>query len=190
MVPVFFGGALVDAEPPALVIGHSLVTSMNASQRYHFGRTLSLLSNKAFALDALPMDQINMLFIGALANVDKSASYGLPPKQLKAEAKRVWKSMSWGIRKGLADGVARFKKEGGDLEAWVTDVRATAHKVGLLVSGDIATALEEQFEELRSRAGKDTGQIVDTVKRYPQAEHLLVYSVGGEYLALRKELGV
>ena len=180
----------VALNPPALVIGHALVTSMDANQRYHLGRTLSLLSNNAFALDVLTVEELAVVFAGAVANIERDADFNMPVKQLKVESKRVWKSMTRKTRKGLSAAVGRYRQEGGDLQAWVRDVLGTANRVGLLVSGDISAVLGEQINELQNRAQMDTGQIVDVVKKYRQAERLLVYSVGGEYLNLRSELGV
>jgi len=180
----------VALNPPALVIGHSLVTSMDGTQRYHLGRTLSLMSNKAFALEVLTHDELSILFTGALANVERDNDFGMAKKQLKVESKRVWKSLARKTRKLLPDAVARFRKDGGDLQAWIEDILGTADRVGLLVSGDIISVLEQQIDTLRSRATMDTGQIVDVVKNFSQAERLLVYSVSGEYLNLRSALGV
>jgi hypothetical protein len=183
----------VAIESAALVVGHAVVTNLDAGRRFQIGRTMSLLRDRAFALEILSLDELELLFSAAIFSAEPGASFALSRPQVEAESRRLAKVLPRKARRTLPLAVARFMQEGGDLRAWIDGVLATANRAGLLVSGDIIAAMEQLVPALRdaaARAGKSSQELAELVSRAPQAAQLLVYSVGGSYLRLRKELAL
>ena len=178
---------------PALVFGHSVVTNMDNRQRFRVGRLLSQARNRTFALDQLSAPEQQLLFAAGIMKAEQQVSFGLPQQEVAAEAKRAYKALSRKTRKGLAGAVARLRQEGGDLDRWVRSTVDSAYHCGLLVSGDIIAALEDQLEPLGdsgARAKMSLEQMAQVVRQDAWSSKLLVYSVSREYLTLRRALGV
>jgi len=183
----------VVGERPALVVGHKVVTTLDTTQRFHVGRTMSLLRDRAFVLQMLSREELELVFAAAIFRVEPSASLSLPRSEVEPEAQRLYKALPRKARKALPLAVTRFMQEGGDLDAWVEGVLATADRCGLLACGDILVAMGEIVEELRMpsrRAAMSTDEIAAAVRDTRNAAQTLVYSVSVDYLGLRKELQV
>jgi cellulose synthase operon protein C len=183
----------VAGDRSALVVGHSLLTSLDAARRFQVGRTLSLLRDRAFALEVLSENELELLFSAAIFTAEPGASFALPRNQVEGESRRLLKVLSRKGRRALPLAVARFMQEGGDLHAWIDGVLATASRAGLLVCGDIISAMDQAVPEWGSstvREAKTTDEVADVVAKLPHAAQLLVYSIGGSYLSLRKELAL
>lgn len=182
----------VVADPPVLVVGQSVVSKMTTANRFYLGRMLSLLRDKAFALEILQRTELQRMLAAAVFQIEPDADVSLPKAEVEAEARRLSKALPRKARKALPLAVARFMQEGGELDSWVEGVIATANRAGLLVCGDIELALGELVEGLRpsQRAQLPTERITRIVLENEQAARLLVYSMSSDYLGLRKELQV
>ncbi len=175
----------VVGERPALVVGSNVVTSLDGLRRFRIGRVLSLLRDRAFALEILERGELELLFAAVVYTVEPGASFTRPRGEVEAEAKRIAKALPRKAKKALPLAVTRFMQEGGVIEQWIDGVIATANRAGLLVSGDILAAMGD-LVELGGRTSSDA--IGALVREHRQAAQLLTFSVGREYLALRKDL--
>jgi tetratricopeptide (TPR) repeat protein len=180
----------VAGEKLAIIVGHHLVTAMDSSKRFRIGRTLSLLRDRAFALEILDRAELELLFSAAIFTVEPTANFQLPLAQVEAESRRLQRVLPRKAKKSLLLAVARFMQEGGDLDQWIPGILATANRAGLLVSGDVIASMEHLCGDGRDRRRLKTAQIVETVDKNKQAARLLAYSVSAEYLKLRRELQV
>ncbi len=79
--------------------------------------------------------------------------------------------------------VSRLVQQGGalDLKKWVAGVDLTADRVGLIISHDLATAVE------LVRASDDAANHVPKAER---ERELVLYSVSHDYLEMRRRLGI
>jgi hypothetical protein len=181
----------IAAERPALIVGHSVLSSMSTTARFNIGRTLSLLRDHAFALEILHHSELELLFYSAIYTADSSLSFPLPRSQVEAESRRLKKVLSRKSKQNLPLVVNRWKQEGGDLQEWVRGVLGTANRAGLLVCGDILAALDQLVEPLRGssvREKKSSEEIAKIVGKNRQAVELVLYSISKNYLSLRREL--
>lgn len=179
----------VVADPPALVVGHQVVTSLDAARRFRLGRTLSMLRDRAFLLEKLERAELELVMAAAVFMIEPTASLSLPRGEVEAESRRLAKALPRKARKELPLAVTRFMQEGGELDAWLDGVLATANRSGLLACGDILVAMNELAPELGAerRVPEDVAR---ALSKNPQAARLLTYSVSDEYLGLRRELQV
>lgn len=174
--------APVIGERVALVLGHKVVSSMSAAQRFRLGRTISLLRDRAFVLQVLPRTDLERLIAAAVFRVEPTASLSLPRSEVEPEAQRLYRALPRKARKALPLAVTRFMQEGGELDAWVEGVLTTADRCGLLACGDVMVAMGElQSGGADAAESKPVG---------PQVAKMLLYSVSTDYLNLRKELQV
>jgi hypothetical protein len=181
----------IAGEKPALVVGHSVVIAMDAGRRFQIGRALSLLRDRAFAVEILTRSELELLMAATMFLVEPVPAFSLPAAQVEAESRRVGKALSRRARRMLPLAVTRFRQEGADLESWVDGVIGTANRAGLLVCGDIQAAIDQLATELggpSGREGKTPAQIAEVLGKNAHAARLLTYSVSKEYLNLRREL--
>jgi hypothetical protein len=182
----------VGSDPPVIVVGTSVVTSMNAVRRFHMGRALSLMRDQAFALELLQPEELELMLCGAIYSVSPEANLPVPVERAEAEAKRVTRALSRKARKALPVGVSAYVQKGDDFASWRSGVLSSANRAGLLVCGDIVTALEQRVSGLAERRAEGAGaeQVMELVKQDREASNLMVFSVSGEYLQFRKDLGI
>ncbi|MCC6747300.1 MAG: tetratricopeptide repeat protein [Deltaproteobacteria bacterium] len=178
-------------EKQVLVVGHQVVANMGPAERFRVGRTISLLRERAQALEVLERKDLELLLAGSIFAVEPGASFELPRPQVEGAARRLQKAMSRRERKLLPLAVARFMQEGGEVDGWVRGVLATANRVGLLICGDLPAAMDQLVRDPSAAVGapgRATARIVEAIRAEPQATQLLLYSVSRDYLSLRREL--
>jgi tetratricopeptide (TPR) repeat protein len=180
----------VVGERQALVLGHNVVSAMGPVQRFRVGRTMSMLRDRAFALEVLDRDELERIFSAAIFKVEPTAPLPLPAAEIEPEANRLYKALPRKARKGLSLAVTRYLQEGGELDDWIAGVLATANRSGLLACGEIQVALGELVGDLRDPARRAPREVVRIVEQNAQVARLLVFSVSSDYLNLRGELRV
>jgi len=177
----------VTGEPPALVVGHGVVSKLDAGRRFRLAKVLYHLKHQTAALEQLSAEVVRRLLCAAIFSQNSKAKLPLGPDQLKVEGKKVVKALPRKLRKQLSVAV----KKGGvpdlaQLETWIEGVVTTANRAGLLVSGHVVASVKE-LESGLGTAG-DTDQAMAHLRGNEQAANLLVFSLSEEYLALRREL--
>jgi tetratricopeptide (TPR) repeat protein len=175
----------VVGERPSLIVGSNVVTGLDGLRRFRIGRVLSLLRDRAFALELVDRDALELLFAAVVFTVEPGASFTRPRGEVEAEARRIAKLLPRKAKRALPLAVTRFMQEGGVLEQWIDGVIATANRAGLLVSGDILAAMGDLVDLGGRKSSEEIGALV-LERRH--AAQLLTFSVGREYLALRKDL--
>jgi tetratricopeptide (TPR) repeat protein len=173
-----------------LVVDSSVVATLDATRRFRIGRTLSLLRDRAIALEVLNRAEVELLVAATIFLGDPGVRSAIPRAEVEAEARRVAKVLPRKSKRALPLAVQRCVQEGADLDSWIDGVIATANRAGLLVCGDVAVAMDQLLRPAPSRVGRTTAQIVAMVEKNQQAAQLLVFSVSREYVGLRRELRV
>jgi tetratricopeptide (TPR) repeat protein len=161
---------VLDSEP-GLVVGPS-VPGGGAGARFHVGRALALLRDRAIMLDWMNADDLASLFecAAVIAGVSP-ASGGAPPEAMLRTVNRV---MSRKDKKALLLQASRFGFEPMDAAHWKRAVLRTADRLGLVLCGDVAVAARI------ARAGDTGGRVAD----------LLRFALSETYPLLRREGGM
>ncbi len=146
--------------------------------RFVLCRALAEARRRSGGLEEMPVSDLSLLIASAarLCGVDPAKlpilAGGLHTgTHVEERAKAVNKVMPRRDRKALPHAVDRLR-EAGELEPWVTAMRATCRRAALLMGGDLAAAL--------GRA-----QPAD-----PLAADLLGWGIGDDYSTLRTDLGL
>ncbi len=111
--------------------------------RFLFGRALSLLRPRALALAIAPLDALRDSLVGFAKVADPESKFA-DPKAAKRRGRLLDKALPQGLRVDLSVQVATWIATEGrrSLGAEQQAVLRTAERMGLIVSGSLATALE------------------------------------------------
>jgi hypothetical protein len=179
--PAGLVAATLDPEP-ALTLGPEALEG-GAEARFRVGRALSLLRDRATALEWVGARELGVLYACAAATVAASPPAGaasLPEATLKTVAR----VMSRRDRKALALQTSRFAFESPDLARWQHAVLRTADRLGLLLAGDIAVGA-------RVAAGGEGGAVTpEALHASARALDLLRFALSESYPVLRREAGL
>ena len=179
-------GRVVDSGKPVLLLSQDVAQADSAGRRFQLGRVLALARDRMANLVEFQDEQIELLFAGAAsaAEVRNRPAWldeviANHAEDVAARARLLKKHMPRRDRKALQMLAARF----GELKpagSWRRGVIGTASRVGLLLSGDIEVALEML----------NTGATGRSLRDDREALQLLAWSVGGDHIALRTQLGM
>ena len=181
----------VPGDAPALVVGHGVVSKLDAGRRFRLGKTLYLMRDQTLALEQLKVEQARRLLCAAIFSQNSKASLPLPAAELKVESKKLVKVLPRKLRKQLSAAVKKATPDLEELEKWMEGVVTTANRAGLLVSGHVIASVQQLEKGLDRAAGEaslTTDQVMERLRGNEQAANLLVFSLSEEYLGLRREL--
>ncbi len=171
----------VPAVPPLTVLGRHVLSGRSQLElTFCVGRHLALYRQEHFVRtlwSAVP--DLEELFLAALAIGNAKLPIAEDLRRRVAPIAAALEPMLDGTQvDALRELYLRFVEEGGrtNLMRWCAAVDKTACRAGLLLAGDLATALAV-LESEEGRGG-------------PLAKDLLVFSVSDRYAALRRELGI
>lgn len=175
-----------DAPTPTLVIMHDMAKRMSDDKAAAFllGRHLSELYFPHYAYVTLDRSHRNVKDVFFAAR----RLCGLPvpgdERQFEALAKRYRPYLAAGEIDGLRDVMRAMEEQGGatDVKTWGGATELTCYRIGLLMCGDLESALHMVSVE----AQNPTSPFTATDK----AKELLLYSVSEGHFAARQALGV
>jgi hypothetical protein len=178
-------GATVVAleEPgPVLLLGAGAENSL--ATRFHVGRALGLLAQRATVLERVGPDELGPLFGCAALLAGVALPAGLP-KPSDDQLRAVGRALGRKQKKALTLQASRFNFEKYDLAAWHEGVLRTADRLGLMLAGDVAaSALALVGGDLPNQPLS-----VADVATNPVALDLLRFALGEQYPLLRKGAG-
>ena len=177
----------IPGDTPALVVGHGVVSKLDAARRFRLGKTLYLMRDQALALEQITVEQAKALMCAAIFSQDSKANLPMPAAELKVEGKKLVKALPRKLRKQLSVAVKKGPPDLGQLDKWIEGVVTTANRAGLLVSGHVIACVR-QLEDGLDEAGLTTPQVMKRLGGNEQAANLLVFSLSEGYLELRREL--
>ena len=174
---------------PAIVVGRAILTG-NATARFRVGRALLLLREGAVALERISVIELEGLFADAavVAGVPESSarlleSSAAPGGSGRGRSRALAKAMSRKTRKALERQAPRFTAEALDAAGFRAAVLATADRFGLIMAGDIGTAV--QVVTRRERSSDDAALTSADVAGDERAMALIRFALSDDYLALR-----
>ncbi len=131
----------IEGNAPALFLGRGALAG-NAVARFRVGRTLSLLRDRAVALERMTAADVGTFL--AAAAVIAGVSPHVPPDSvadIQERARVLGKAMSRKDRKSLELAAARFGFEPIDAVSFRESVLTTSDRLGFFMAGDIAVAV-------------------------------------------------
>lgn len=175
------GIAAVPARTPSTALGPKVQSGMTVQQlAFLAGRHLTYYLPEHYPLVLFPtLAELSSLVLTAVRFVIPSISVP-PPSEGGIELRD---SLTDEQKVALEDAVSRLDARGGklDLLAFIRSVELTAARAGLLLAGDLRTAMRLLKEEERA-----IGELTLETKR----GDLLAFSASDEYGILRERMGV
>lgn len=180
----------VVSDTAALVVSSDVAVARGAGQRFRLGRALALLHDRTASLEALTLDQIQILIGGAINLVNPEVVVGGAAAEVREYAKALQRVLSRKARRALPLAVNQLLQEGADLDidGWRRGALLTADKAALLACGDIVVAMQQTVPELRRVARGSREASAELLANHPVARHLLPFSVSRQCVMLRREL--
>ena len=163
------------------VLGGGLNAPLDAYRRFLVGRqALGLRLGTGPLLDVSAVDGATWLVAAAQAS-DAPLTVGAELAGVPERARTLSKALPRRTRRVLAQVAPAVPEGGARLEAFCTAARRTANRAGLLLGGDITSALRHVLGETPS---------VEKVQRHADALDLARFWLSPACIALRRQLGV
>lgn len=177
---------VISSAKPVLCLGADVARLETNGARFLLGRAVAQLRDRTGTLAELRPDELTMFFAAAagIAGVNPAppalaAIAADAPAAVDQRHKQLSKHLGRREKKNLALVAGRFS-EIGDPLAWREAAISTASRAGLLLSGDVAVALDVLDVGRGGRSLVDEQPVLD----------LLAWAAGDAHLALRKALGL
>jgi len=174
---------------PAILVGRAILTG-NATARFRVGRALVLLREGAVALERISVIDLEGLFADAavVAGVPASStrlpeSSATPGGSGRGRPRALAKAMSRKARKALERQAPRIATEPLDVAGFRAAVLATADRFGLIMAGDIGTAVH--LLTRREWSSDDAPLTSADVAAEERAMTLIRFVLSDDYLTLR-----
>ncbi len=167
---------------PVLLLGAGAENSL--ATRFHVGRALGLLAQRATVLERVGPGELAPLFGCAALLAGVALPAGLP-KPSDDLLRTVGRALGRKQKKALTLQASRFNFEKYDLAAWHEGVLRTADRLGLMLAGDVAASALA----LVGGVAPDHPASATEVATNPVALDLLRFALGEQYPLLRKGAG-
>jgi tetratricopeptide (TPR) repeat protein len=174
--------------PPAVCVGADLAhRSTLREQRFMLGRAAARLRTRSALAEAFPGDFADAVGAAVRLVVPGYTALGTPGDEL---GRRLEKAASRKVRRALEEPArALALRPPPDLQAWRAAAATTADRAGLVLGGDVPTALDLM---LRDDSGRKPapGDRIAALRARPEAMVLLTFAASDAHLALRQKLRV
>jgi tetratricopeptide (TPR) repeat protein len=175
--------------PAAVCVGADLAhRSTIREQRFMLGRAAARLRTRSGLAEAFTGDLADAVAAAVRLIVPAYTGLGTPPEDLE---RRLDKATPRKLRRALEEPARSLAllRPAPDLPAWRAAAAASADRAGLLLSGDVPTALDLM---LRDGSGRKPapGDRLSALRARPEAQALLVFAASDAHLGLRQRLRV
>jgi hypothetical protein len=165
---------------PAFVLGAGVLAPLLPAQRFVLARLLfGLRLGIAPLLRRDPSRAATVLFAAAAA-AEAPLAAGEGRAGMAETTRKLQKAMPRKVRKVVPDH-ARALGDGREILSWTTLIHRTASRAGLLLAGDLGSALREVLGEAPDR---------ELLPGAPDALDLYVFGLSPGAIALRRRLGL
>jgi len=194
--------------PPALVIGPELALSpRHAEMRFQIGRGIELTRPEYILAAGLPPRQFAQLFASVLKafHPRHSRRHANPNDAANEQMIKLKRSVSYKVSKRLVELFSALGSTAWSSVEWRTIVQQTGNRAGLLVCGELRTAVRVVLAERpgqksdkndkgdKSDQGDKNDWSADEIRRlcasYQPLKALLQYAISEDYFHLREKLG-
>jgi hypothetical protein len=176
----------IEGNAPTLFLGRGVLAG-NAAARFRVGRALSLLRDRAVAVERMTVVDVGTLF--AAAAVVAGVFPTVPPAsvtEIQERARVLGKAMSRKDRRALELEASRFGFEPVDGVAFRESLLTTADRLGLLMAGDIGVAVHLAGEFDPASQGPLTPAVIADRTRVMT---LIRFALSDDYLTSRRDSG-
>jgi hypothetical protein len=190
LYPTSRGRVLVEpGAPHAVLVGVDLARRTTVrEQRFLLGRAAARLRGRTGLVEAVPAAVLWDAVAAVVANVVPGwKGAGQPSEEL---VKRVGKALSRRSRKAIEDPARALAatRVAHDLAAFRVAAASTADRAGLVLCGDVPTAMALLVREPGARAAGE--EIVAEARRREETRALLAFAAEEAHFALRQKLRV
>jgi tetratricopeptide (TPR) repeat protein len=173
----------IEEPGPVVLLDANIENSL--ATRFHVGRALGILAQRATVLERVGPDELAPLFGCAALIAGVALPAGLPnPSEDLLRA--VTRALGRKQKKALTLQASRFNFEKYDLAAWHEGVLRTADRLGLMLAGDVAAAALALVD---GGNGQRAAASAADVATDPAALDLLRFALGEQYPLLRRAAG-
>jgi tetratricopeptide (TPR) repeat protein len=171
---------------PSFLLGRNLINRTEKELAFFLARRLARLRADQFLLspEAVPsLDELRVIVAAAVKMVHPQ--FQLPetdPASVKRYVAFLQRVVSPAILSSASAAIEQIVAEPGrvDVASWAVGANQSSDRAGLLLCGDTPSAVREILRSAESRGGDTEAAIKD----------LLRWSVSGDYLDLREQLGL
>jgi len=171
---------------PSFLLGRNLINRTEKELAFFLARRLARLRADQFLLspEAVPsLDELRVIVAAAVKMVHPQ--FQLPetdPASVKRYVAFLQRAVPPAILSSASAAIEQIVAEPGrvDVASWAVGANQSADRAGLLLCGDTPSAVREILRSAESRGGDTEAAIKD----------LLRWSVSGDYLDLREQLGL
>jgi hypothetical protein len=174
----------VEPGPPwALRIGSDLARrTTGREQRFLLGRVVARLRSRSCLAELLPPEALAAWALAA-ARCAEGAADG------DGDAERLARELGRRARRALAEPARALLARPPDPEAWRAAAARTADRAGLVLCGDVPTAIELMLRDPEGRAPGRTEAIAAAAAR-PDVRALVAFAASEAHFTLRQRLRV
>jgi hypothetical protein len=140
---------VLPGSPPALLVPARIESARDPVLAFQLARPLALLSRYVHPIDRLDDETLTNVLVAATRTVEPGFSAPGEGPDLDVDAKRVEKAIGFFSRGRVHDAATAFAiASSHDVAGWARDLRRMAARAAVLVSDDLAAAVEALGEEL------------------------------------------
>jgi tetratricopeptide (TPR) repeat protein len=177
-------------DPAAVLVGADLAhRSTLREQRFLLGRAAARLKTRSALAEAFPDSFADGVGAAVRQVVPHHRGVGSPDEEL---VRRVGAAMSRKVRRALEQPARALahQRPAPDLGAWRAAAAATADRAGLVLCGDVPTALDLLLREGAGRVSPAPEGRVTALRTRPDALALLAFAASEAHLVLRQRVRV
>ncbi len=176
---------LVNAQPPALVAGENNEVFRDSAQRvvlFTIGRNLAYARPEMFLAGIYPPDTLRDMLFGLCVVYNRALQHNGDPREVERWAAAFERLPPPTLKRLQAPTQAAYPEllRGGPLEAYAAAVELTAARAGLLVAGDLASAVRGISEGTAGASGLPVRERI---------KELVLFAASRPHFELRKLIG-
>ena len=176
-------------DPPAVLVPVQATSLPESRLVFLLARKIANIARSVHVIDKISPQELEILLAAAARMVDPSFGMGLADEDyLNSHSRRVAKSIAWLSRKGVEEAALAYAQAPRiDVALWVSRLRQTAARSAVVVSDDLAGAIDQ----IRRTEGDLAGvQGAALSQGMALVSDLLRFSVSDVAFGLRKRLGM
>ena len=184
--PDHMGLTNMNVDPPALVVGRDMLGGKSQRElAFQVAKAITLMRPEFYLASALPStDYLKTFFLAATSVVTKQVQ-GENRDQIVSYAHEIEDLPAPVVEQIKRAVVAIFDSgRNPDMSAWLRAVDHTSNRSGLLLSGDLRTAVACMKVEF------EAGRAISKADMKERVRELILFNISNDYFELRRSLGL
>jgi tetratricopeptide (TPR) repeat protein len=184
--PDHVGLTNMNVEPPALVVGRDMLGGKSQRElAFQVAKAVTLMRPEFYLASALPSTEYLKTFFFAATSVVTGQVQGENTADIVTYAHEI-QELPTPVLEQVKRAVTAVFDSGRnpDLSAWLRAVDHTSSRAGLLISGDLRTAVACMKMEFEG------GRAISKADMKERVRELILFNISNEYFSLRRDLGL